>query len=235
MKKTQLILFLVLFLTTPILKAAEKDLYDFLWLDPDKKVFVLQNKIHKKEKTFYANIGVGEGLSSNFQDTTLMHINAGYYITETFAVETLYTSYSNKNNDAYSNIKNLNSAEPFIRNMKSNYGVIAKWSPFYGKINTFNKIYYFDWSFGAGLGQLNTESNATTVAQPLTATTYKKETYTSLISKTEITLHLNKNFHINLGLLFNTYQAPGPTVNGVVPSSKIRNNMDAILGVGYSF
>ena len=33
-----------------VLPASEKDLYNFLWLDPDKKVYVLQNKIHKKSK-----------------------------------------------------------------------------------------------------------------------------------------------------------------------------------------
>mgnify|MGYP000697543964 CR=1 FL=1 len=36
-------------LGTPKVMATEKDLYDFLWLDPDKKVYVLQNKVHKKE------------------------------------------------------------------------------------------------------------------------------------------------------------------------------------------
>lgn len=235
MKTSKLFFAMAIVLCSSILKAAEKDLYDFLWLDPDKKVFVLQNKIHKKEKTFYTNIGVGSGLSSNFQDTSLMHLNAGFYLTETFAIEGLYTTYTNKDNDAFKNIKSLNGAVPFIRNMKSNYGVIAKWSPFYGKINTFNKIYYFDWSFGAGLGKLNTESNATTVATPSLANSYTKESYTSIISKTEITLHLNKNVHFNLGLQFNNYQAPGPTINGIAPSSKMRSNMDAILGLGYSF
>jgi outer membrane beta-barrel protein len=235
MKKHQLLLMMIILASSSILKAAEKDLYDFLWLDPDKKVFVLQNKIHKKEKTVYVNVGIGSGLSSNFQDTSLMHLNAGYYLTETLSIEGLYTKYSNKDNDAFTNLKKLNGAVPFIRNTKSNYGLMAKWSPFYGKINTFNKIFYFDWSFGAGLGKLNTESNATTVANATSANTYAKESYTSVISKTELTFHINKNFHINAGLLFNTYQAPGPTINGNVPSSKIRNNMDAVFGIGFSF
>jgi outer membrane beta-barrel protein len=147
----------------------------------------------------------------------------------------MYTTYSNQDNDAFTNIKKLNGAVPFIRNIKSNYGAIAKWSPFYGKINTFNKIFYFDWSFGAGLGKLNTESNAKTAAIPSMANTYTNESYTSMISKTELTLHLNKNIHLNAGVLFNTYKAPGPTINGISPSDKIRNNMDVILGIGFSF
>lgn len=221
-------------LGTPKVMAAEKDLYDFLWLDPDKKVYVLQNKVHKKEHTVYANFGVGLGLSSTFQDTSLIHGNAGYYLNEEWAIEGLYTSYSNKDNEALDNLKKLNGSIPFIRKTTSNYGVIAKWSPFYGKINTFNKIFYFDWSFGLGLGKINTESNAANVANPASANIYKSESYTSVIGKTELTLHATKNIHINLGLIMNSYNAPGPVINGQ-SKDKFRNNLDSILSVGFSF
>ena len=132
------------------------------------------------------------------------------------------------------NLKKLNSSIPFIRKTKSNYGVIAKWSPFYGKINTFNKIFYFDWSFGLGVGRLNTESNATSVANPASANTYKSESYNTVLTKTELTFHASKNIHINLGLIMNNYKAPGPTMNGQA-KDKIRNNLDSILSVGFSF
>lgn len=220
---------------TPAALAAEKDLYDFLWLDPDKKVYVLQNKIHKKEHTVYANLGVGLGLSSTFQDTSLFHGNVGFHVTEEWAVEALYTSYTNKDNEALENLKRLNGSIPFIRKTKNNYGVIAKWSPFYGKINTFNKIFYFDWSFGLGLGKINTESNASTVANPAQANNYSSESYTSVIGKTELTLHATKNIHFGLGLIMNNYKAPGPTINNVTGKEKIRNNLDSMLSVGFSF
>lgn len=220
---------------SPMVMAAEKDLYDFLWLDPDKKVYVLQNKIHKKEHTVYANIGVGLGLSSTFQDTSLTHANLGFNITEDWAVEGLYTSYGNKDNEALENLKRLNGSIPFIRKTKSNYGLIAKWSPFYGKINTFNKIFYFDWSFGLGLGKLQTESNAATVATPSLANNYSSESYTSVIGKTELTLHATKNIHFGLGLIMNNYKAPGPTISTQPISEKMRNNLDAVLTIGYSF
>ncbi|MFA6235804.1 MAG: outer membrane beta-barrel domain-containing protein [Bacteriovorax sp.] len=215
--------------------SAEKDLYDFLWLDPDKKVYVLQNKVHKKEHTVYANLGMGLGLSSTFQDTSLYHGNVGYYLTEEWALEGLYTSYSNKDNEAFDNLKRLNGSIPFIRKTKSNYGVIAKWSPFYGKINTFNKIFYFDWSFGLGLGKLETESNAKSVGNPAQANVYTAESYTTVIGKTELTFHATKNVHIGLGLIMNTYKAPGPSINNQAGQDKIRNNLDSILSVGFSF
>jgi hypothetical protein len=34
--------------------AAEDDLYDYLWLDPDKKVYVLQNKVYKKKSKYHS-------------------------------------------------------------------------------------------------------------------------------------------------------------------------------------
>jgi outer membrane beta-barrel protein len=222
-------------LSAPALRADEKDLYDFMWLDPDKKVYVLQNKVHKKANTVYANIGYGTGLSSNFMDTSMIHTNAGYFFTEELGVELMYTKYSNKENDAFVNLKKLNGAIPFIRQTESNFGVLAKWSPFYGKINTFNKIFYFDWSFGLGVGKLNTKSNATSVANPAQANSYSDEKYTSVIAKTGLSLHATKNIHIGAELIMNNYKAPGPTINGNSPASKMRNNMDAVITIGVSF
>ena len=222
-------------LEIPKALATEKDLYDFLWLDPDKKVYVLQNKVHKKEHTVYANLGVGLGLSSTFQDVSLWHGNIGYYLNEEWALETFYTGYSNKDNEAFDNLKRLNGSIPFIRKVKSNYGAIGKWSPFYGKINTFNKIFYFDWSFGLGLGKINTESNAATVGNPAMANTYNSESYTSVVGKTEITVHVTKNIHISLGLIMNNYRAPGPVINNKPGTMTNRNNLDSLLSVGFSY
>ncbi len=235
MKKTKILLTISIMLFSGIIKATEKDLYDFLWLDPDKKVFVLQNKIHKKANTVYFNLGIGSGLSSNFQNTSLLHSNAGYSFNETWALEGMYSTYTNKDNDDFTNLKKVTSTIPFIRNVKSNYGILAKWSPFYGKINTFNQIFYFDWAFGAGLGKINTESNALTADTKDLANIYANESYTSIISKTEFMVHINTHMHLNAGILFNTYMAPGPIVNGVTPSSKIRNNMDIVFGIGFSY
>ena len=51
MLKIALATALVVLFVTKNTHAGEKSLYDFLWLDPDKKVYVLQNKIYKKEHT----------------------------------------------------------------------------------------------------------------------------------------------------------------------------------------
>jgi hypothetical protein len=114
-------------------------------------------------------------------------------------------------------------------------GAMIKWSPFYGKINTFNKIIYFDWAFGLGMGSFETESNATTVAISNVSDRYIKEKYTSILGKTELTIHASKNIHFNLGLISNTYRAPGPTIKSIEGKSSYRSNIDTILSVGISF
>jgi hypothetical protein len=139
-----------------VIMAAEDDLYDFLWLDQDKKVYVLQNKVYEKKKTFYANLGYIKGMNTNFQSTMGIHGSFGYNFKEEWAVEALYHTYSNNDDDNYKSIQEVNGSRPFVRRASAKVGLMAVWSPFYGKVNTFNKIIYFDWSFGLGLGQLTT-------------------------------------------------------------------------------
>ena len=84
--------------------AGEKSLYDFLWLDPDKKVYVLQNKLYKKENTFYLDIGYLSNFTSKFQDTNGFNLKTGYYFHEEWGLEFFYNNYVNSNNDDYNNV-----------------------------------------------------------------------------------------------------------------------------------
>ncbi|OUR97121.1 hypothetical protein A9Q84_12390 [Halobacteriovorax marinus] len=216
-------------------KANEKDLYKFLWLDPDKKVYVLQNKLYKKEKTFYTQLGYMAGLSGEYQDTKGLNFRGGYYLNEEWAIEGFYNSYSNKNNDAYENLQRINQSVPFIRRLTSSYGLMAVWSPFYGKINTFNKIIYFDWNFGLGLAKINAESNKDTVAVPAESTNFGTESYTGGVAKTGLRVHANKNWFIGIDLQRTFYKAPGPTLNGAATSNKMRGTSDLVISVGFTF
>lgn len=212
--------------------AGEKSLYDFLWLDPDKKVYVLQNKLYKKEHSVYFDLGYISNMTSKFQDTNGFSLKGGYYFHEEFGVELFYNQYANSNNDDYNNVKLINQAVPFIRRLNSSYGAVAIWSPFYGKINTFNKIYYFDWSFGAGLSKVNAESNIKSVRINNAPNKYEKETYTGAILKTKVKFHVTENVHLGLEYMNTYYKAPGPKDP---KSDKLRTNTDVILSVGFSF
>lgn len=223
---------LILLMTANLVQAGEKDLYDFLWLDPDKSVYVLQNKIYPKDNSLYVDMGYINGLSNDFQDTAGAQVKAGYYFKEEWAVELSYSTYSYQNNSTYESIKVINGAEPFIRRVNNNTALYLIWSPFYGKINTFNKIFYFDWSFGAGVGQMNSESNLKSVTNPALPNQFNTETYNPIMLKTNLKFHLNRRIH--LGLEFNNanFQAGSPKA----PSKNDwRQNNDVIFSLGVSF
>ncbi len=219
-------------LFTRDIHAGEKSLYDFLWLDPDKKVYVLQNKLYKKEHTFYADVGYLTNFTSKFQDTSGFQLKSGYYIHEEWAVEIFYNNYWNSNNDEYQNVRSVNSTEPFVRKIKSNAGALAIWSPFYGKINTFNQIFYFDWSFGGGFSQVQTSSNLKSVRVTNAPNNFTNKNYTGAVAKTNVKLHLTERVHVGLEYMNTYYRAPGPRNP---KSDKFRTNTDVIMSVGFSF
>lgn len=234
-KRLNLITLLGLMVLAGPIQAAEDDLYDFLWLDQDKQVYVLQNKVFKKKGTFTLEAGYMMGLTNEFQDTTGWQANIGYFFSEQLGVELMYNSYSNSNNDAVNNLRDINDTVPFQRKLSSSYGLLLRWDPFYGKINTFNKIIYFDWSFGAGLGKLKSKSNALTVDLANQEDTFKGEDYTAGFLKTSFQIHATERITIGTTLLRTIYKAPGPTINAVPSTDKWRGNSDFILSVGFSF
>ena len=223
---------LILIMIPNWVQAGESDLYDFLWLDPDKEVFVLQNKIYPKDKTFYTDLGYINGQSNEFQDTKGAQLKFGYFFKEEWAVEISYMGYSHMNNSTYESLKAINGAEPFSRKANTLTSAYLIWSPFYGKINTFNKIFYFDWSFGVGTGTLNAESNLDSVRNPGQPNTFKSETYNPAILKTNIKFHLNRNIHLGVEFHNMNYQAGTPKS----PSKKEWKQMnDLIFSIGVSF
>ena len=120
---------IVLILTFSIPKslAGEQDLYDFLWLDPDKSVYVLQNKIYPKNSSFYLDFGYVSGLSSEFQDTVGGQLRAGYYFQEEWALEFDYTQYTHSENTAYESVKAVSGTEHLIRRKSRDTSMFVIW------------------------------------------------------------------------------------------------------------
>jgi outer membrane beta-barrel protein len=225
-------LFLVFSWTT---SAGEKSLYDFLWLDPDKKVYVLQNKMFKREHKLYLDLGYLANFTSTFQDTQGMSFKSGFYFHEEWAIEAFYNHYTNSENENWNNVRNINGADPFVRRFLNSYGVMGVWTPFYGKVNTFNKIFYFDWSFGAGIARVNTESNRKTVDDTNLKSSYEHEAYQAVVWKTGLKFHLKENMHLGIEWMQHHYRAPGPNRNGQESAPKLKSNQDLILSIGFSF
>jgi outer membrane beta-barrel protein len=233
MLKLSILALTLLLVFTSKTHAGEESLYDFLWLDPDKKVYVLQNKLYKKEHSVYFDLGYISNFTSKFQDTSGFSGKLGYYFHEEWGIEGFYHQYNNTKNDDYKNIQAVDNVDPFVRKLNSTYGAILIYSPFYGKINTFNRIFYFDWSFGAGYAKINAESNRKTVgAGQGVRTTYDNESYSGAIAKSKLTFHVSENIHLGLEYMNTYYMAPGPKKKG---SDKLRTNTDLIFSVGFSY
>lgn len=231
-KKWIVLLMSLMFLFSNTIYAGEESLYDFLWLDPDKKVYVLQNKLYKKEHSFYFDLGYVANFTSKFQDTQGFALRGGYYFHEEWGLELLYQQYSNRNNDDFRNVKLINEAVPFVRRPKSTLGAAVIWSPFYGKINTFNQIFYFDWSFGAGVASVTTDSNLKSVRIEDAPNSYQTKTYGGALLKTNFKFHIQENIHVGVEYMNTYYMAPGPRNP---KSDKLRTNTDIIFSVGFSY
>lgn len=159
------------------LYASEDNLYKFLWLDPDKKVYVLQKKLFPKKMHVFFDIGGLYRFSNPFQTTFAPFGNIDFFFTEQLGLSVLGGYYFNSDNNAFNGVKNkitqINQASnqgggstttfknllPYIINFNYEVGGMLLFAPFYGKINTFNKIVYFDLYFGLGASWVAAQSN----------------------------------------------------------------------------
>jgi outer membrane beta-barrel protein len=211
--------------------AGEESLYDFLWLDPDKSVFVLQNKLYEKRHTTYFNTMVLKSVNIEFQKNYGVQLRSGHFFTNELAVEAFYNRYTNEFDTAYQNIQVINGSEPFLRRLHSSYGLNGVYSPFYGKINTFNHIFYFDWSFSVGFGKVNTDSNRKSVVDPLIPSSFEAEKYNALFTGSNLRFYLTPKFHLNVGAQNSSFYGHDPIGN----TKSLTHQIDFLIGIGLSF
>lgn len=141
-----------------LLFAAEDSMYDFSWLDKDKEVYVLQNRKFRKSGKVYIGGTVGQSLSGAYIDSTEVNVIAGFFFKENWGLELSYTSANGTQNKTSDAVREQ-AATPFFRKIDTASTAMLMWSPFYSKINTFNKIFYYDWMFGLGLANVDTIDN----------------------------------------------------------------------------
>jgi len=220
------------FLFSPVLFASEKDIYEFSWLDPDKEVYVLQNRKFRKVSHVHLNLGGGITTSGAFVDSTSLQGRAGYFFTEEVGFEGIYAKNSGKENDTALGVRNpgLAGSKPFRRILDSYMGGLVLWSPFYSKINTFNKIVYMDWIFGLGYAQLKENNNKLDVKSGGVDKTITKESHSGLMWEAGMKFYLDPSFSIRTDLTAVHYKAVS-----VAGNSTYYSNFDATVSLGYSF
>jgi outer membrane beta-barrel protein len=226
------IILCVSFLFTPILWANEKDIYEFSWLDPDKEVYVLQNRKFRKVNHLQLNLGGGITTSGAFVDAKTLQGRVGYFFTEDFGLEGFYTKNSGKENDTATGVRNKGGAGsyPFRRIVDGYTGGMVLWSPFYSKINTFNKIVYMDWIFGLGYAQLKEHNNKIELNDSVNKTeTY--ETHSGFVWDVGMKFYIDESFSVRTDLTAVHYSATKATST----ESAYYSNFDAAVSLGYAF
>ena len=148
------------FINTPQGNASTEDAYDFSWLDPGKKIFVLQNRRYRKDNKFHSPPVQVYKLRA--VDSFNISTRGSYFFTEEFGVELVYSTNSGKENDTATSVRNPGGSGsiPFRRIVDQYFGAYFSWAPFYSKINTFNKIIYLDIIFNFGLASMTESNNA---------------------------------------------------------------------------
>ena len=234
MKSKLLALFLLLslILTTEAF-ASEKDIYEFSWLDPDKEVYVLQNRKYKKAGHLHLNVGGGLTTSGAFVDSTAIQGRLGYFLSEEIGFEGIYSKNTGVENATAKGVQTNNGAgasTPFRRIVESYSGGMILWAPFYSKINTFNKIVYMDWIFGVGYGLLNENNNSLYFKSSGINKTPISESHGGFMWEAGMKFYLDQSFNARLDLTAVHFKALA--LSG---SSVFYSNFDATVSLGYSF
>ncbi|MCM2350021.1 MAG: outer membrane beta-barrel domain-containing protein [Bacteriovoracaceae bacterium] len=237
MKKITLIL--VSLIMSTLVYANEKSLYNFSWLDNDKEIYVLQNRKFRKDGSIYIGGTLGYNLSQEFLDAYGGTIRAGYFFTEDWGLEFLYGKNTSEENDTAKGVKEQGTV-PFYRDIDSFVGAMVMWSPFYSKINTFNKVFYFDWMFGLGVGSITTKDNRNKF--DTTAPNQDSLTSESVIGalwNTGFRFYINESWSLRLDLTGQTYSADKTkktqAASETSKATKLFNNYDVGLGLNYAF
>ena len=236
----------LLFIYSTNIYSSEEDLYSFSWLDQDKEVYVLQNRKYRKDGSFYLSGGGGITTSGAFVNAFTLQTKVGYFFKEDWGLEFLFSKNFGKENDIAELIKNPNGiagSVPFRVFVKSYFGGQVLWSPFYSKINTFNKIIYVDWVFGVG-GGLLTESNNRKITSANTDdfdppnrsisddSQDIEDNHFALLWSTGLQFYVNQDFYVKLDMVATHFK----TITQISSGNTISyNNYDVGLNFGYIF
>lgn len=202
----------------------------FLWLDPDKQVYVLQNRKYKKARKLELFLSGGLNLSNPFKTEFLGQPRLAYWFAEQFGIEAFYAFIGNSDNDTFKALRTVStSALPFARENLSYVGGVFSWIPWYAKLNFFNKILYFDWALNGGIGQVSTKVDLNNSLAG--DRNFKEESFTAFFLGTSQNYYLTRNWTVRLDLIGMFYSAKGADN----ATTKMYKNFDFTAGVGYLF
>ncbi len=217
--------------------ASEKSVYSFSWLDKDKEIYVLQNRKYRKDGQVYIGLNGVKTLNGAFVDSYGASVRGGYFWSEDWGIELAYGKNSGSENDTADSVFTQGTVA-FYRKTDSYMGGMIMWSPFYSKINTFNKIFYFDWMLGAGVASINTLDNrnrfqvGSSDEKELTS-----ESNMGAMWNTGLRFYINESWSLRAditGFHFKPKKIDGSGSQNL-KTDQLINNYDLGLGLNYAF
>ncbi|MBD65203.1 MAG: hypothetical protein CME62_08350 [Halobacteriovoraceae bacterium] len=214
--------------------AAEDDVYDFSWLDKDKEVYVLQNRKFRKKNKVYFGGTVGRSVSGAFIDSTEGNLIAGYFFSEDWGLEFSYTNANGQLNKTHDAV-NDQGAVAFYKKIETAMTAMLMWAPFYSKINTFNKIFYYDWLFGVGVSNISTLDNRNEFdSGSIDADELTSESESAIAWMTGIRFYITQNWSTRLDFRA-THVNTEFTLQGGDTEKRWNNYYNFNVGLNYSF
>jgi outer membrane beta-barrel protein len=197
--------------------ASDDDEYSFNWLDPDKKIYVLQNRRFLQNRRYlkanHAELSllVGPGLSNSYRNVFNVEPRIAYFFSEAWGIEGFYTNSFNQPNATVDALRRAtNTTLAVVREIHSEVGAVIDYVPWYAKINVFNKILYFDWYLAAGVGSISsvlTDSSTT-------GKVYLSQNSPGFVLSTGHQFHLSDTLLFRLDMTGTFYNAQIDTTNG---------------------
>lgn len=212
----------------------ERDEYDFSWLDPEKKIYVVQNRKYNKANRVELGTSYGVGMGETYRKQRQWLVQGMFYFNEHWGVKGFFFNNYNSVNDAYYAVRQVSNRVPAVRDTNSYVGGSVLWLPFYGKVNMFNQIFYIDWHFEAGLGSAKTELDRNTESTGAPIIEYAN--FSAFHWGSGWKFFINRNWGARLDFLATYYKAPS-ALNGTVAGSPdyTYDNYYVTLGASYTF
>jgi outer membrane beta-barrel protein len=229
------LLVLLWLVESPLSFGAEDSDYRFSWLDPDKKIYVLQNRRYRKAESLEAYALGGLSLGDPYRTVTQVQPRLAYWFTESTGLEVFYSARFHSTNNTYQALKasieqstNPLQNSPQIREVTSQFGLLFNWAPWYSKINVFNSILHFDWYFSAGLGAMTSEIGQRTKAEVFGSGWTSENLFAGYLGTGHL-FHLDENWTARLDVLGHLFYARD---EATLPDS-LYANFAFNLGIGY--
>lgn len=232
----KLMLSILMFIMVTVSHASEKSLYNFSWLDKDKEIYVLQNRKFRKDDRFYLSANGVKTISGAFVDSFGGNFRAGYFFNEDWGIEGVFGIASGDKNNTAKGVEDQQ-ARAYYRKVDSYMGAMFMWSPFYSKINTFNKIFYYDWMFGLGLASAKISDNRNEF-NSTPSSTLTSENALGAMWNTGLRVYLSDSWSLRIditALHIKPNKADIKKNGNDITTSTLFNNYDLGVGLNYAF